>query len=221
MSKWQCVECGYFADEAKPPDTCPGCHAHCTYTDVTCYRPECGGPPNPDPMVMSLITQRIGLIAPLHPMQPGKAAEGVSVEKVTKAALFQGLNEEDIKKVLSTGHVRTYNAGDTVFKEGDDAVHIYIVEEGKLAVQTAEKQTVYTTTPGDVLGWSTLVLPYKRTASAIAVGKATVVILDQAKWHEFCEQNPPIGYKLTRNVGRTMAVRMRTAKAMSSDMVYG
>jgi len=221
MSKWQCVECGYFVDEAKPPDLCPGCRAHCTYTDVTCYRPECGGPPNPDPMVMSLITQRIGLIAPLRPMQPGKAAEAVSVEKVTKAAIFQGLNEEDIKKVFSIGHVRTYNAGDTVFKEGDDAVHIYIVEEGKLAVQTAEKQTVYTATPGDVLGWSTLMLPYKRTASAIAVEKATVVILDQAKLHEFCEQNPPIGYKITRNVGRTMAVRMRTAKAMSSDMVYG
>jgi len=154
-------------------------------------------------------------------MQQGKATEAVSVEKVTKAALFQGLNEEDIKKVLSIGQVRTYNAGDIVFKEGDDAVHIYIVEEGKLAVQTAEKQTVYTATPGDVLGWSTLVLPYKRTASAIAAEKATVVIIDQARLHEFCEQNPPIGYKITRNVGRTMAVRMRTAKAMSSDMVYG
>lgn len=220
MSKWQCVECGYFCDGAKPPDSCPGCQAHCTYTDVTCYRPECGGPPNADPTVMGLITQRIGLAAPLRPNISGKT-EAVSVEKVTMAALFQGLSKEDINKVLSIGQRRTYNSGDIVFKEGDDAVHIYIVEAGKLAVQTAEKQTVYTAISGDVLGWSTLMLPYKRTASAVATEKATVVILDQAKLHEFCEQNLPIGYKITRNVGRTMAARMRTAKAMSSDMVYG
>jgi len=66
-----------------------------------------------------------------------------------------------------------------------------------------------------------LMLPYKRTATAIADGKARIVILDQEKIHAFCEQNPPIGYKITRNVGRMIAVRMRTAKAMSADMVYG
>jgi CRP-like cAMP-binding protein len=175
-------------------------------------------------MVMGMITQRIGFTAPLRPATaapPPKAPEAVSVEKVTKAALFQGLSEEEIQKVLSIGQVRNCNPGDVVFKEGDEAVHIYIVEEGKLAIQTAEKKTVYTASAGDILGWSTLMLPYKRTASAIAVEKARVVIIDQAKLQEFCEQNPPIGYKITRNVGRIIAVRMRTAKAMSADMVYG
>ncbi|MDD5312417.1 MAG: cyclic nucleotide-binding domain-containing protein [Dehalococcoidia bacterium] len=170
---------------------------------------------------MGLITQRIGLVAPLRPSHQEKTQEGVSVEKVTKAALFQGLRDEEINKLFSIGEVKTYTSGDVVFKEGDEAVHIYIVEEGKLAVQNAEKQTVFTATEGDVLGWSTLMLPYKRTASAIAEGKAKVVILDQEKIHDFCEQNPPIGYKITRNVGRMIAVRMRTAKAMSADMVYG
>jgi len=221
MTKWQCIECGYFFDGVKPPDKCPGCNANCTYADVTCYRPECGGPANPDPMVMGTITQRLGLTAPLRPAPPKQAAEAVSVEKVTKAALFQGLSGEEVKKVLSIGQVRTYNPGDVVFKEGDEAVHIYIVEDGKLAIQTAEKQTVYMASAGDILGWSTLMLPYQRTASAIVTEKAHVAIIDQAKLQEFCEKNPSMGYKITRNVGRIIAVRMRTAKAMSADMVYG
>lgn len=221
MSKWQCVECGYFTDGNKPPDICPGCHAHCTYADVTCYRPECGGPPNPDPMVMTLITQRIGLVAPLRPTQSPKAPDTVSAEKVTRSALFQGLSEADINRVLSIGIVKIYEPGDIVFKEGDDAVNIYFVEEGKLAVQSPDKQTLYTAQAGDVLGWSTLVLPYKRTATAVAQEKSKVIVIDQAKFHEFCEQNLPIGYKVTRNVGRMVATRMRTSKAMSADMVYG
>ena len=221
MTKWQCLECGYFFDGVKPPDKCPGCNANCTYTDVTCYRPECGGPAHPDPVLMGAITQRMGFIAPLRPSPAKQAPEGVAVEKVTKAALFQGLSEEEIKKVLSIGQVKNCNPGDVVFKEGDEAVHIYIVEDGKLAIQTAEKQTVYTASAGDTLGWSTLISPYKRTASAVALDKARVVIIDQAKLQEFCEKNLPIGYKITRNVGRMIAVRMRTAKAMSADTVYG
>lgn len=224
MTKWQCIECGYFFDGEKPPDKCPGCNANCTYADVTCYRPECGGPANLDPMVMGMITQRVGLAAPLRPSLPPtapKAPEAVSVEKVSKSILFQGLDDSEIRQVLSIGQARVYNSGDVVFKEGDEAVHIYVVEEGKLDIRTPEKQTVYTASAGDILGWSTLMLPYKRTASAIAANKARVVIIDQAKLQEFCEKNSPIGYKITRNVGRLIAIRMRTAKAMSADMVYG
>ena len=223
MTKWQCVQCGYFFDGVGPPDRCPGCQAICTYTDVTCYRPECGGPVNIDPMVMGTITQRIGLAAPLRPSPPSKAAreEIVYAEKVKKGALFQGLSEGDIQLTLATGDVRIYEPNDVVFREGDEAVHIYIVEQGNLAVKTPEGKTAYVASEGDVLGWSTLILPYKRTASAVAMERSRVVVIDQARLQEFCAQNPSIGYKITLNVGRIMAARMRTAKAMSVDLVYG
>ena len=223
MTKWQCIECGYFFDEVKPPDVCPGCKARCTYADVTCYRPECGGSTQSDPVVMGMITQRIGLAAPLRPAPPSpqKAPEVVYAEKVRREALLQGLNEEEIQQVLSIGEVKFYKPDDIVFEEGDEAVHIYVVEEGKLAIQTKEKETIYAATAGDILGWSTLMLPYIRTASAVAVEKARVVVIEQARLQKFCEQNLPIGYKITRNVGRIIAARMRTAKAMSVDMVYG
>jgi len=223
MTKWQCIECGYFSDSVKPPDVCPGCKARCTYADVTCYRPECGGPTQSDPVVMGMITQRIGLSAPLRPKVPPttKGSEVVYAEKVRKEALFQGLSEAEIALVISIGEVKHYEPGEVVFKEGDEAVHIYVIEEGTLAIQTKERETIYTAAAGDILGWSTLMLPYMRTASAFAVEKARVVVIEQAKLQKFCEQNLPIGYKITRNVGSIIAARMRTAKAMSADMVYG
>ncbi|MBM4401511.1 MAG: cyclic nucleotide-binding domain-containing protein [Crenarchaeota archaeon] len=223
MTKWQCIECGYFFDGVQPPQKCPGCNTNCTYVDVTCYRPECGGPANPDPLVMGTITQRIGLSAPLRPAQPPskQAPEVVYAEKAGKESLFQGLSEKEIQQVLNIGEVRLYKPGDTVFKEGAEAVHIYIVEEGKLAIQTKEKETVYTATAGDILGWSALMAPYMRTASAVAIEKSRVVVMDQAKLQKFCEQNSSIGYKITRNTGRMIAIRLRTAKAMSVDMVWG
>jgi len=221
MAKWQCIECGYFFDGAKPPDKCPGCAGSCTYADVTCYRPECGGPVNPDPMVMGMITKRVGLAAPLRPTAPEKTQEPIYVEKVTKNALLQGLTDDEISRVLNLGHTKIYNPGDTVFNEGDEALRIYIVDDGKLAIQTPEKQSIYHAVTGDILGWSSLMLPYKRTASAIAETKARVIVLDQQKLQDFCEKNASIGYKITRNVGRIIAMRMRTSKAMPADVVYG
>jgi desulfoferrodoxin-like iron-binding protein len=39
---WQCSKCHYVLQAAQPPETCPSCHEHCQFTDVTCYIPECG-----------------------------------------------------------------------------------------------------------------------------------------------------------------------------------
>ena len=229
MTKWQCVECGYFLEGEKPPEKCPGCKLPCAYTDVTCYRPECGGPINPDPMIMGQISQRIGLKAPLRPAQPqtaatstGKTTEGklVYAEQVKKDILFQGLDEEEVKQILSVGVEKYYPKDSVLFNEGDEA-EIYIINDGKLAIRGEGGETLYTASKEDVLGWSTLILPYMRTASAIALLPSRVVIINSVKLNDFCEENPNVGYKLNRNVGRLLGTRMRASKAMSVDEIYG
>lgn len=42
---WKCTLCGYlFRAPVPPPETCPNCKETCTFIDVTCYTPDCGGP---------------------------------------------------------------------------------------------------------------------------------------------------------------------------------
>ncbi len=229
MTKWQCVECGYFLEGEKPPEKCPGCKLPCAYTDVTCYRPECGGPVNPDPMIMGMITQRVGLKAPLRPGTPPASTKDqtktveekvVYAEKIRREALFQGLEDDEVRKVLSIGKHKHYPKGTVLFKEGEDA-EICIVESGKLSIRNEDGEEIYTASTDDVLGWSTLILPYMRTASAIAIQPSSVVTINSVKLNDFCEENPSIGYKINRNVGRMLGARMRTSKAMSADQIYG
>ena len=51
MTYWMCQSCQYCMDSAAPPDRCPHCEEKCTFRDVTCYRPECGGEGNIDPLL--------------------------------------------------------------------------------------------------------------------------------------------------------------------------
>jgi rubredoxin len=52
MAQWQCSNCRYTFKAAAPPDRCPSCKQTCTFSDVTCYIPDCGGPGNIDPRLV-------------------------------------------------------------------------------------------------------------------------------------------------------------------------
>jgi len=53
MAQWKCSNCDYTFEAEAPPNNCPSCKQACTFTDVTCYIPECGGPGNIDPRLVS------------------------------------------------------------------------------------------------------------------------------------------------------------------------
>ncbi len=52
MTQWQCSKCGSIVQADQPPDRCPTCYEACTFADVTCYIPDCGGPRNIDPRLV-------------------------------------------------------------------------------------------------------------------------------------------------------------------------
>jgi len=237
MPKWQCLECGYFIREAaRPPEVCPGCSLRCSFTDVTCYRPECGGPVNPDPVMMKNISSK-GVVAPMRPSTAEKAKapeakekaheeEIVYGEKARIGTLFQGLTDEEIRRILSIGQPMICEPGTVLFREDDDALKIYFIESGRVAVRVKDKEefierVVYTATKDDVLGWSTVVLPYQRTASAVVVEKARIVAIDTDKFQQFCDQNPSMCYRVAQNISRAAISRMRLAKAQDVGKVYG
>ena len=52
MSHWKCSNCEYTFEAEAPPESCPSCKQACTFSDVTCYIPDCGGPGNIDPRLV-------------------------------------------------------------------------------------------------------------------------------------------------------------------------
>jgi hypothetical protein len=227
MPKWQCVECGYYVQEAnRPPDVCPSCSLRCSFTDVTCYRPECGGPVNPDPSIMKTVTSK-GITPPLRPTSTKEEApdeEVVYGEKARMATLFHGVSDKDMQKILAIGEKMVCEPGTVLFSAADDATTMYFIESGRVAVRVKEEgaeKTVYTASEGDVLGWSTVVLPYQRTATAVVVEKAKVVAIETKRFQEFCDKNAAMCYQVAQNLNRAVIARLRFAKAVGVGEVYG
>jgi rubredoxin len=51
MTKWECGKCGYLLEAEQIPESCPSCKEKCSFNNVTCYTPECGGEQNIDPQL--------------------------------------------------------------------------------------------------------------------------------------------------------------------------
>ena len=64
MAYWMCASCGYCLNTAAPVDECPHCHQKCTFRDVTCYRPECGGEQCVDPLLVKAVSSYLQNITP-------------------------------------------------------------------------------------------------------------------------------------------------------------
>lgn len=53
MNYWMCSNCSYVFETEAPPESCPDCREKCTFTNVTCYIPDCGGPEHLDPRLVA------------------------------------------------------------------------------------------------------------------------------------------------------------------------
>jgi CRP-like cAMP-binding protein len=150
--------------------------------------------------------------------------EVVYGEKARMATLFHGVPEEEVQKILRIGEKKVYESGSVLFRAEDDATQMYFIQSGRVAVRVKEgeiEKTVYTAIEGDVLGWSTVVLPYQRTATAVVVEKAEIVAIDTNKFQNYCDKNAAMCYRVAQNLNRAVIARLRFARAAGVEKVYG
>jgi CRP/FNR family cyclic AMP-dependent transcriptional regulator len=86
---------------------------------------------------------------------------------------FQELSTEHFNKLLEIAITREYEAGQVIFHEGDKEDYLYIVLEGRVAIEMSVpgrgRMRILTAEPMDVVGWSSVTpVVRQRTAGARA-----------------------------------------------------
>jgi CRP/FNR family transcriptional regulator, cyclic AMP receptor protein len=92
----------------------------------------------------------------------------------------------------------------TILREGDFANRFYLVETGKVVLESGaefnEPITVQTIGPGDLLGWSWIFPPHVWQFTARAVEPTTAIFFYGTVLREHCEKNRSLGYKLFKRI---------------------
>jgi len=136
---------------------------------------------------------------------------------------FEGLKKAYLQLFVDCASNVRFNAGEMIFREGEDADKFYLIRQGKVALETyAPQRTVIIQTlgEGEVLGWSWLVPPYRWRFGARATELTRAIALDGKCLRGNSEEDHDLGYELMKRAAQIMERRLQAARLQLLD-VYG
>jgi CRP-like cAMP-binding protein len=136
--------------------------------------------------------------------------------------LFEGLPDEAAELVAGCGRNVTFDTGRLLVAEGDDAATLYLVRRGLVAIEVHGPErgalVVDTAGPGQVVGWSWLVPPYRWTFDARAVEPVGAIALDGACLRGKADEDPAFGYLLLQRVSALLLARLQATRLQLLDL---
>jgi CRP-like cAMP-binding protein len=129
---------------------------------------------------------------------------------ITEMDLFTGLNLTVMAEIVDTCAIEeTMSANTVVFREGDAARHLFILGVGSVDLKIAGDTTVYSLgEPGDVFGWSSMVLDASYTATAVCRTAIKAIRIDTRKLNRIFDANPMIGLTVYRRLSQAFNTRL-------------
>ena len=136
---------------------------------------------------------------------------------------FQELSPEHFALLCGISDLRKVESGDERFKEGDNQDFLYIVLEGRIAVDIfvpgRGRMRIFTAEPMDVVGWSSAIpVVRQRTASARAVLPGRLICMDAPRLRKLCDENHELGYVVMRRLANVIAGRLLMTRLQLLDM---
>jgi CRP/FNR family transcriptional regulator, cyclic AMP receptor protein len=141
-----------------------------------------------------------------------------AVETLAHVPLFADLNKRELQTLANSCQERTYKAGETLIKQGDTGVGLYVITAGHVHVMRANNPDraevdLGTYGPGDVLGEMALLDDLPRSATITAVDDVTALLLPVWEFRTIIRNHPDIALTLLGVLSR----RLRKAESKNQE----
>ncbi|HXY40278.1 MAG TPA: cyclic nucleotide-binding domain-containing protein [Vicinamibacteria bacterium] len=135
--------------------------------------------------------------------------------------LTLGLSDQETVALLALGTTVTLRRGEHLFRLGDAADAVYVVEQGRVSLTLPmrirdgeEEVVVEEKNPGETVGWSGLVPPHRFTLNATAALPSELRSFTRAVLLEHFRSRPAVGYLVTSNLAAVMGHRLQVFQTM-------
>lgn len=122
--------------------------------------------------------------------------------------MFSTLEQADLQRIAEVAVPRTFEAGQAVFREGDESDTCYVVREGHArAIRThgdGRTITLATFGPGDIFGELAMFEDERRSATVEAIEQMSVVGVLGPDMRRLMGEHPGIAMRLVVALGRRL-----------------
>jgi len=140
---------------------------------------------------------------------------------IRNAAIFDGLEQSEIRELESIARVEQTAKGECLFRQGDIADAFYLVKNGSFVLTIPVRELddhfempVEEKVAGDALGWSAFVKPYQLIYSGYCMRTGSVFVFPRGNLEELMSSDPRLGCRFSRNLGRLIGSRLRALQQL-------
>jgi CRP/FNR family transcriptional regulator, cyclic AMP receptor protein len=140
--------------------------------------------------------------------------------QVATHPFLAGLSGAHIRLIADCAMRAEFTAGQVIFRKGETANRFYLIERGKVALESSAQDDVVRIDEvgaGDLLGWSWIFPPYVWHFDARAIEPTRAIFLYGTILRQYCEADPALGYELFKRMSEVMMRRLQAAREKLSE----
>ncbi|HWN96252.1 MAG TPA: Crp/Fnr family transcriptional regulator [Methylomirabilota bacterium] len=127
-----------------------------------------------------------------------------------------GMDERNRQIFLHGAKEQQFAPGEIIFREGDPANTLYLIEAGQVALETTSAGSgttvIQTLGASDVLGWSWLFPPFAWHFQARATQPTRAICCDGGHLLVEAEEDPAFGYAVMRRISQLVIQRLQATR---------
>ena len=117
-------------------------------------------------------------------------------DTILGVTIFSGLSREDVAKILGKLEERSFTAGETIIRQGDQGDAFYVIQSGAVQVVVdggaGNSEIIAILGPRDWVGEMALFSGEPRSATIVAVKDSTLWRLSRQEWDDLIEKHPSL-----------------------------
>ena len=119
-------------------------------------------------------------------------------QQLATVPLLAGLEPRVRRRLADVGKRRTYQADETIVKEGSTGTALYIVLSGQARVEKGAGERLGELRPGDFFGELALIEEHPRSASVIAETQTECLLYPAWEFSALLDEHPEIAVPIMR-----------------------
>ena len=160
-----------------------------------------------------------------------KSDENNVLNFLKKSFLFKDLSSSEMEFLAHIVHVRHFEAGEKIFKQGDPGVGMYLLFNGSVDIimhdpsvelGSSSTQDIFITRldKGDFFGELSLIEePSYRSATAVSIKKTTLIGFFKPDLLQVIQRNPSTGNKISLRLAEILGKRLRETTEKVTELV--
>ncbi len=139
-----------------------------------------------------------------------------------KHPFLADVSDQHMEVLLGCASNVHFPEGSTLVQEGQIANKFYLIREGRVALETdvigRGRMRIQTVGPGDVLGWSWVISPFRLHFTGIAVSDVRALALDGECLRKKCENDHDLGYEVLSRLSQVIERRLEGTRMQLLDL---